>query len=123
MSTPSPAEVVDAYLAAIAAGDFARARTWLSDSGFSTRSPIAAFNDADAYIADISRVGAILERISRRKTFVDGNEVCAIVDYVTHMEQRQVSPVVHLMRVERGKIVGIESFFDARAYAEMFEVS
>ena len=122
MGNPAPAEVVDAYLGAIAARDFARARSWLADERFATRSPIASFTDADAYIADISRVGAILERMDRRRTFVDGEYVCAIVDYVTHMDQRQVSPVVHLMRVERGKIRSIESFFDARAYAEMFEL-
>lgn len=122
MDAAGPIEVVNAYLAAIAAGDFERARDFLSDLRFSTRSPIGAFNDADAYIADISRIGAILERINRRKSFVDGNEVCVIVDYVTHMEQRQVSPVAHVMRVEEGKIVSIESFFDARAYAEMFQV-
>ena len=122
MTSPTAPEIVDAYLAAIAARDFQRARSYLSDRGFSTRSPISTFTSADAYITDISRVGAILERLHRRKTFADGDEVCAIVDYVTHMHQRLVSPVVHLMRVQDGKIVSIESFFDARAYAEMFEL-
>lgn len=122
MSELSPANIVDAYFAAIAARDFERARTWLADEVFSTRSPIAAFDDADAYIADISRVGPILEGMQRRQTFVDGNHVCAIVEYVTRMDRRQVSPVVHLLRIDKGRIASIESFFDARAYAEMFDV-
>lgn len=115
-------EIVHGYLNAIAARDFQRARSFLSDGDFSTRSPISTFNNADAYIADISRIGPILENIERRKMFVDGDDVCAILDYVTRMDQRQVSPVAHWFRVVNGKIASIESFFDARAYAEMFDV-
>jgi ketosteroid isomerase-like protein len=122
MQTPSPAEIVDAFFDAIAARDFPRVRSLLSDDGFSTHSPIAAFNNADAYVADISRVGPILEAVQRRKTFVDGNDVCAIVDYVTRMDRRQVSPVAHLMQVHQGKITFIETFFDAREYAAMFDI-
>ncbi|MFL6712015.1 MAG: nuclear transport factor 2 family protein [Sulfurifustis sp.] len=116
------ADIVHAYLDAIAARDFQRARSFLSDHDFSTRSPISTFDSADAYVADISRIGPILENIERRKIFVDGEDVCAILDYVTRMDQRQVSPVAHWFHLARGKITSIESFFDARGYAEMFDV-
>lgn len=115
-------EIVHAYLDAIAARDFQRARSFLSDRDFSTRSPISVFNDADAYVADISRIGPILENIERRKMFVDDDDVCVILDYVTRMDQRQVSPVAHWFRIVNYKITSIESFFDARGYAEMFDV-
>jgi hypothetical protein len=122
MKKTAPKEIVDAYLEAIAARDFALARAWLSDESFSTRSPLSAFESADAYIADVTRVGPILEGIERRKTFVDGNDVCVILDYITRMDQRQVSSVVHWMRVDDGKISYIETLFDARQYAAMFDV-
>lgn len=122
METSDPAKVVNTYLDAIAAGDFARARRCLADQGFSNRSPISTFDSADAFVADISRVGAILERIGRRKMFVDGNDVCVILDYVTYMDKRQVTPVVHWMRIAGGKITGIETFFDARVYEALFEI-
>lgn len=118
----TPKEIVHAYLDAIAARDFARARTWLSDERFSTRSPISNFTSADAYITDIARVGPILESVERRKTFVDGNDVCVILNYVTRMDARQVSPVVHWMQVADDKIVYIETWFDARQYAAMFVI-
>lgn len=117
---PTPREVVDTYFSALAAGDFERLRSVLSDERFSTRSPIGAFDSADDYVLDISRVEPILEGIERRHTFVDGDLVCAVVNYVTRMDQRVVSPVVHLLRVEDGKVTSIETIFDARAYAEMF---
>jgi limonene-1,2-epoxide hydrolase len=119
---PDPREVVEAYVAAFAARDFDGARTWLADQHFRSLSPISEYDNADVFIESISRVGPILEGIERRKIFVDGNDVCLILSYVTRMDHRQVSPVVHWFRVESGKIVFIESFFDARAYAEMFEV-
>jgi limonene-1,2-epoxide hydrolase len=118
----SPREIVDAYLAAVASGDFERARKWLSDETFSSRSPISTYDSADAFIANISRVEAILEKVERRKMFVEGNEVCVILDYVTRMDKRQVWPVAHLMRVENGKITYMESFFDTREYAAMFVI-
>jgi len=122
MEKLSPSEVVGAYVAALARCDFEHARSWLSDEKFSTRSPISTFDNADAYIESISRVGSILEGIRQRKMFVDGNDVCVILDFITHMDRRQVSPVAHFMRLESGKITYIEAFFDARAYAEMFDV-
>lgn len=117
-----PEDVVNAYLDAIAVSDFAQARRCLVDEGFSTRSPISSFDDADAFVADISRIAAILDRIEQRKVFVDGNDVCVILNYVTYMHKRQVTPVVHWMRIAGGKIVAIETFFDARVYVELFEL-
>lgn len=122
METPRPDDVVNSYLDGIAAGDFARVRSCLADSGFSNRSPISTFDNPDAFVADISRVGAILERIERRRIFVEGTDVCVILDYVTHMHKRQVTPVVHWFRVVNGKITSIETFFDARVYEELFQL-
>lgn len=118
----TPRETVDAFFAAVAARDFQAVRACLSDKSFATRSPVSSFENPDVYVADISRIGPILEEIVRRKTFVDGSDVCAIADYITRMDRRQVSPVVHLMRVEEGRITFIETFFDASEYVAMFEV-
>jgi hypothetical protein len=118
----TPADVVDSYLSAIAARDFERARTWLADAGFSSRSPMMACNDADEYIANISRIGPILEAVKRRKTFVDKSEVCVILDYVTRMDTRHVFPFAHLMQIDGAKITHIESIFDTHWYASMFDV-
>lgn len=122
MGQVTPKQVVDAYFAALGARDFERVRSFLADSGFSYRSPISRFDRATAFVNDISRIGPILESIEHRRTFVDGNEVCCIVDFKTRMDSLQVTPVVHWSRVENGKIVAIETFFDAREYARLFEV-
>lgn len=120
MSEPSAEQVVEAYLAAIAARDFERARACLADDGFSYRSPIASFDDADAFIADIWHVGPILEGIDCRRSFVDGDEVCSILDFKTRMDRLEITPVVQWATVRDGRIRRIEAFFDASRYAAMF---
>lgn len=122
VSEPRADEVVHAWLDAIAARDFERARRFLSDDRFTHRSPISAGHDPDAFVADISRLGAILEGVERRRTFARANEVCVVINYITHMDKRRVTPAVHLASVEGGKITSLETFFDGRAYAEMFTV-
>ncbi|MFQ5935516.1 MAG: nuclear transport factor 2 family protein [Acidiferrobacterales bacterium] len=121
MGKRGPQDIVHAYLDAIEARDFARARTYLSDQNFSFRGPIASFDNADDFIVDTVKVGLILEGIERRKTFVDGNEVCDILNFRTRLSALTTTPVVQLATVANGKITSIEVFFDAHAYVKMFE--
>lgn len=122
MSSKSPQQVVDGYLNAIESRDFELARTYLADRGFSYRSVINSFDDADAFMADIWRVGPVMDGIERRRTFVDGDEVCTILNFRIRMDRVQITPVVQLSRVVDGKIVSIEAFFDASEYLKMFDV-
>ena len=120
MTTKTPQQIVDAYLDAIEARDFDLARTYLADKHFEYRSPILNCKSADEFIANISHVGTILERIERRHTFVDGYDVCNILRFVTSMSTLISTDAVQWSKVKDGKINCIESFFDARAYREMF---
>lgn len=117
----TPREIVDAYLAALARADFEEARRWLANSGFSYTGPLGAFDDPDAFIEDIARVGLILEGIEHRRSFVEGSEVCSILNFLTRMDRLQSTPVVHWVRVENGCIASIESFFDASEYTRLFD--
>jgi len=114
-------KIVAAYLDALEDRDFERLRSYLSDSGFSYRSPVSEADDADTYIIIVSRVGPILEGIERVRTFVDGNDVCSILKFRTTMEAIREIPVVQLTTVAAGKIVAMEVFFDASAYNRMFD--
>jgi limonene-1,2-epoxide hydrolase len=71
----------------------------------------------------MSRIGPVLEGLDRRRTFVDGDEVCAIVDYRIRLSELMQASVVSWFRVEAGRIVSIENFFDATEYRRMIEVS
>ncbi len=121
MTARAPVEVVTSFLDAFQCGDFELARSFLSNERFSYRGPIDRFDSADEFIVDISRIGAILKRIELRRIFADGDEVCAIVTYVTTIEDIANTRAANWARVENERIVSIESFLDARAYARMFD--
>ena len=114
-------KIVTAFLDALEDRDFERLRTFLTDTGFFYRSPVSVTDNAEDYILLISRVGPILEKIERVRTFVDGDDVCSILRLRTTMENLKEVPVVQLTSVANGKIVAMEVFFDASEYNKMFE--
>jgi hypothetical protein len=119
MIAPAPEDVVNALFDAFEARDFERARGFLSDETFSYLSPIESFNNADAFIANISRVGPILERIERCKTFVNGNDVCSVLKIHTTMDKLNAAPVAQITTVLDGRIIAMEAIFDATEYNKM----
>ncbi|MBI5462426.1 MAG: hypothetical protein HY941_09610, partial [Gammaproteobacteria bacterium] len=64
--------------------------------------------------------GQILDGIDVRRLFVDGNEICAILDFRIRINIVDITRVVLWAIVEDGKIVSIEAFFDATEYSQMF---
>ena len=119
MAAANPAQIVENYLNAIEQGDFERARTCLSDE-LTYIGPTARFNDPESFIENIWHVSQILHHIEIHKTFVDGNDVCTIMDFHVHFDERKSVPVVQWAMVENGKISRIEVFFDATDYTAMF---
>ena len=119
MTTHAPEAVVNALFDALEARDFEQARGFLSDGMFTYQSPIESFTNADTFIANISRVGPILERIERCKTFVNGNDVCSVLKIHTTMDTLNAAPVVQVTTVVEGKIIAMEAVFDATEYNKM----
>lgn len=121
MTDLAPEQAVDGYLDAIATGDFALARSFLSDENFSYKSPIGVYDNADEFIQSVVGVAGILEGIERRRRFVDGNEVFDVLNFRTRMSEATDSAVVQWAIVENGKIASLEAFFDAHEYKMMFQ--
>jgi hypothetical protein len=121
MNAPAPEKVFSDFLDAFEARDFDLLRGYLSDTQFSYQSPVSSYTSADTFVANIARVGPILECIERRKIFVEGSMVCGILNLKTTMEELRLVPLVQLATVVDGKITVLEAFFDATAYNRMFE--
>ena len=119
MATVEPAYIVETYLKAFEHGDFDRVRSCLADT-FTYQGPTAGFNDPESFIENIWHVGQIIHHIEIRKTFVEGNDVCTIMNFHVHLYERRSVPVVQWAKVEDGKIRTIEVFFDASDYLAMF---
>jgi ketosteroid isomerase-like protein len=119
MAAAEPTQIVETYLKAFEQGDFDRARSCLSDA-FTYIGATARFNDPESFIENVWHVGQILHHIEIRKTFVDDNDVCSIMNFHVHLDERRSVPVVQWAKVEDGKIRTIEVFFDATEYTAMF---
>jgi hypothetical protein len=113
--------VVEGYLDAIAAFDYERARSFLANSGFSFRSPISNFASADDFIAYLSLTGGIVQQMRRRKVFVDGQDVCHILDFVIQLSDKRTVPVAQWARVADGRIDSLELIYDGHEYHRLFE--
>ncbi|RCX24921.1 nuclear transport factor 2 family protein [Thioalbus denitrificans] len=121
MSAPPADAVVHAFLDALEQRDFERAASYLSRERFSYIGPTSRFDNAADFLSDISRIGPILKSIQRRRTFVEGNEVMVVFDFIATIPELSNSRVAELVRVEEGLITYMELFFDAHAYVSMFE--
>jgi hypothetical protein len=120
-SEPLALPLVETFLAAIEARDFATARACLSQGRFSYLGPTRTFDQADDYIAHLSLFEPIMHRIERRRTFVDGADVCVILDFLTTMTGLERVRVAQWLTVEGGRITRVEVFLDASPYNQLFE--
>ena len=115
MAATHPQEIVDQYYAAWTNKDFATARRLLHDD-LSFHGPIDTFDNADDYLAALTRLASIVTRVERRKVFVDGQDVCEVYDLVT-ATPAGTAPVAEWLTVKDDKIAAIRVFFDARPFA------
>ncbi len=120
-SPDSPMQVVQRYFDALASRDYTAARTCLAGEGFCYRSPIGNFDDADEFVADLWRLGSIMEGITICAAWASGPDVCHVFEVKTRWSELVVTRIAQWSRVEDGHIREIEAFFDAQRYAELFE--
>ena len=115
MAATHPQEIVDRYYATWTNNDFAASRALLHDN-LSFHGPIDKFDNADDYIGAIKRLASIVQGIEKRKTFVDGDDVCVVYDLLT-VTPAGAAPVAEWFTVSGDKIAAIRVFFDARPFA------
>jgi hypothetical protein len=115
-----PLSIVEAYLDARDAYDYEGARALLANAGFQFASPIARFDDADAFIAHAIATSGIIRQVERRKAFVDGHDVCHFLTYHIQISEKLAVPVAQWAQVIDGHIRRIETLFDATPYSDLF---
>ncbi len=115
---------MEAFLDAFEDGDFARIASLIATDNFSYEGPIDRFERAVDFLDDLEKYALILKHIERRRLFIDGHEGCAVITFVTSVEDIQhTRAVVWVLTDADGLITRIENFLDARAYERMFEAA
>ena len=105
-----PKTVTLDYLTAVGQKRFDRVAELLHpDVDF--RVPGNALRGAPAYLTALRRLGPILARNEVRQTIVDGNEVCAVYDFVTDTPAGAV-PTVEWTTIQDGRIRSVQLIFD-----------
>lgn len=116
----SPRDVVEQYVHAFAGKDVKKMRSFLSDTNFSFKGPLQAFATADEFAAALVPLVPIIQSVDVQKAIADGNDVCMFYGLATTVSSIGTTRIAELFRVENGKIVSINLYFDPRPYVAMF---
>jgi hypothetical protein len=114
----SPVAVVEEYFAHFAARRYHEGRPLLHDR-LSFQGPLDTFDNADDFLAAVSRLGPVTKEVRRRKLFADGADVCIIYDFEVHPPGGTVL-IAEWFHVTDGKIDSIRILFDPRPFIALF---
>ncbi len=121
-SGPTVREVVEDFLGAIAARDFDRAMRAASAQAFEFVGPVKSYQGSQTLRSDLERLYPVLSRLEMRRLFVDESDACAIYDMVTTVPGLELTRMAAWLTVSQGRITRMEVFYDAHAYAKLFDV-
>jgi limonene-1,2-epoxide hydrolase len=116
----SPKDVVEQYVDAFAGKDVKKMRSFLSDTNFSFKGPMQVFATADDFAAALVPLVPIIQSVDVKKVIADGNDVCMFYDLATTVPSIGTTRIAELFRVENGKIISINLYFDPRPYVAIF---
>ena len=101
----NPQTTAIGYLEAVGRKDFETFERLLSPE-VTFHGPAGDVSGAQEVSAAYRRLGPIIVRSDLKKSFVDGNEVCIIYDFVTNTAAGAV-PTVEWLKIEEGRVRSI----------------
>jgi SnoaL-like domain len=111
-------EVVNSFLRAVGEGDFVSARKQLAND-LTFQGPFDTFADPDSYLKAVRALYPIVKKVSVRKLFEAGDDICLLYDMETNTPIG-TALICEWFTVRDRKIVSILAVFDARPFAPMF---
>lgn len=118
----SKKDIILAYVKAIEAQDFKKARQLLADENFVYVGPNMVFDNADQMLTFMFSMAPILKDIDARRIVGEGDEVCMMVDYKTFFEPIGDVRVALWAQIDNGKIQKLEVFYNAAVVENMLSV-
>jgi hypothetical protein len=118
-SEPDAGRLSLAYLEAVGEKHFDELPRLL-DPELEFTGPAQALKGAASYVSALQRLGPVLVRNEVRKTFVDGNDICVIYDFVTNTSAGAI-PTVEWLTVRDGLIQSIRLYYDRKPWAVVME--
>jgi SnoaL-like protein len=98
------------YLNAVGKQQYQKLEALLA-TDLTVRGPAATRTSAADFVGALKRLGAIHVRTDIKRIFADGDEVCAIYDFVTDTPAGAL-PTVEWLRFEGDRIRAIDLYYD-----------
>lgn len=117
---PTPRELVERYLDAVARFDYDIARACLADEDFEYTGPINTFRSPDALMRYLELATPIVQRVEIQRAFADGDDVAHFLVVRTQLTEKLSVHAAHWAHVRAGRIDRIEVVFDAYWYRSLF---
>lgn len=86
---------------------------------FSFKGPMMECNSLDEFIAMAEQMGPGVDEVEVKAEFINGNQACTIIDFVTSAPLKASTPVAEWFTFDKNRIKRIEIFYDARPWAEV----
>jgi hypothetical protein len=115
----SAKEIATRFEEAVGSKDYAAARKLLADN-LSFSGPIDTFDNADAYVGALERLGKLVERINVLTVLGEGDEAAVFCELVMKAPAPPRTFVAEWYKTHAGKITQLRIAFDARPFAAMF---
>lgn len=116
----SAAEVLRGFYRAVVARDFVAARRYLSDDLVFV-GLFETYRGPDSYLEALTGLMGITVRLDLRAVIAEGNDVAVFFELQTKAPAEAVTLVAEWHQVRNGRIHHVESAFDGRPFAAMFE--
>ncbi|MEF8833359.1 MAG: nuclear transport factor 2 family protein [Halofilum sp. (in: g-proteobacteria)] len=117
---PTPRELVERCLEAVARFDYDTARACLADEDFEYTGPINTFRSPNALMSYLELATPIVQRVEIRRTSADGDDVAHFLVVRTHLAEKLAVHAGQWARISAGRIDRIEVVFGAYWYRSLF---
>lgn len=115
-------QIVEAYFSAWTNGNYAKARSFLANDGFSFDGPLEQHDSADQFIESFAQLGPLTKSVEMREIVAKANAVATVYDFVYQLPDGSsgTTKTSEWLSIVDGKIAQIRIFFDPRPYAAFF---
>src|SRR5258706_1887665 len=117
---PRSGDVLRGFYEAVVRRDFTTARRFLGDDLVFV-GLFETYPSADAYLSALRMLMGITARLDVRAVIAEGRDVAVFFELETRAPAEATTLVAEWHQVRDGKIVHVESAFDGRPFAAMFE--
>jgi len=120
MTMASAGDILREFYAAVARKDIESARQYLCED-LIFKGLFATYQNADQYLSALTMLLGITERLDVRTVIAEGSDAAVFFELETKAPAEATTLVAEWHQIKDGKIFRVQSAFDGRPFARMFD--